>query len=67
MENDFLKLIKSRRSCRHFKPEQVADEELQAVFEPVFTGIIRSSFPCINKVGTMLEETAFKGLVSFRS
>ena len=33
MENDFLKLIKSRRSCRHFKPEQVTDEELQAVLE----------------------------------
>ena len=33
MENDFLKLIKSRRSCRHFKPEQVTDEELLAVLE----------------------------------
>ena len=31
MENDFLKLIETRRSCRKYKPEQIKDEELAAV------------------------------------
>lgn len=31
MENDFLKVIETRRSCRKYKPEQITDEELKAV------------------------------------
>ena len=26
MENDFLKVIETRRSCRKYKPEQITDE-----------------------------------------
>lgn len=33
MENDFLKVIETRRSCRKYKPEQITDEELKAVLE----------------------------------
>ena len=33
MENDFLELIKTRRSCRHYKAEQVKDGELNAILE----------------------------------
>lgn len=33
MENEVLKAIRERRSIRRFKPEQVTDEELQAVLE----------------------------------
>lgn len=29
MENDFLKVIETRRSCRKYKPEQITDEELR--------------------------------------
>lgn len=31
MENEFLKLIETRRSCRKYLPEQITDEELNAV------------------------------------
>ena len=31
--NDFLQIIKSRRSTRDFKPEQIKEEELQAILE----------------------------------
>lgn len=30
---DFLEIIKTRRSCRKYKPEQITDEELKAVLE----------------------------------
>lgn len=33
MTNAFLELIKTRRSCRKYKKEQIADEELKAVLE----------------------------------
>lgn len=33
MENNFLNIIKTRRSCRSYRTEQVTDEELQAVLE----------------------------------
>lgn len=33
MENDFLKVIETRRSCRKYKSEQITDEELKAVLE----------------------------------
>ena len=33
MDNQFLKLIKTRRSCRKYKPEQITDNELRAVLE----------------------------------
>ena len=33
MENQLLELIKTRRSCRHYKAEQISDEELNAVLE----------------------------------
>lgn len=33
MENQLLELIKTRRSCRHYKAEQVSDELLNAVLE----------------------------------
>lgn len=33
MNREFLELIKTRRSCRKYKPEQITDEELQAVLE----------------------------------
>lgn len=33
MTNALLELIKTRRSCRHYKAEQIADEELDAVLE----------------------------------
>ena len=33
MENEVLKAIKERRSIRHFKKEQVSDEQLNAVLE----------------------------------
>ena len=33
MVNNFLELIRTRRSCRHYKPEQITDEELHAVLE----------------------------------
>lgn len=33
MENQLLELIKTRRSCRHYKAEQVSDKELNAVLE----------------------------------
>ena len=31
--NDTLKVIKERRGCKTFKPEQIKDEELQAILE----------------------------------
>lgn len=31
MENDFLKLIETRRSCRKYQSKQITDEELNAV------------------------------------
>jgi len=33
MENEVLKAIRERRSIRRFKPDQITDEELQAVLE----------------------------------
>ena len=33
MEKDFLQVIKTRRSCRKYKPEQITDEQLYAVLE----------------------------------
>ena len=33
MNNDFLEIIKTRRSCRQYKAEQITDEELKAVLE----------------------------------
>lgn len=33
MNREFLELIKTRRSCRKYKPEQITGEELQAVLE----------------------------------
>ena len=33
MTNETLETIKSRRSCRAYKPEQITDEELNAVLE----------------------------------
>ena len=33
MTNETLETIKSRRSCRAYKPEQITNEELDAVLE----------------------------------
>lgn len=33
MENEVLNVIRTRRSCRKYKPEQITDEELQAVLK----------------------------------
>lgn len=33
MDKNFLEIIKTRRSCRKYKAEQITDEELQAVLE----------------------------------
>ncbi len=33
MVNDFLEIIKTRRSCRHYKAEQIKDDELKVVLE----------------------------------
>lgn len=33
MNNDFLTLIKTRRSCRKYKKEQITDEQLEAILE----------------------------------
>ena len=33
MENNFLEIIRTRRSCRHYKSEQITDEQLHAVLE----------------------------------
>lgn len=33
MQNDFLEIIKTRRSCRKYRTEQVSDAELSAVLE----------------------------------
>ena len=33
METNFLEIIRTRRSCRSYKPEQVTDEQLNAVLE----------------------------------
>ena len=33
MNADFLEIIKTRRSCRKYRPDQITDEELQAVLE----------------------------------
>lgn len=33
MENSFINTLKSRRSCRHYQPQQITDEELNAVLE----------------------------------
>ena len=33
MANETLETIKKRRSCRAYKPEQITDEELNAVLE----------------------------------
>ena len=33
MDNVILQALRERRSCRSYKPEQIKDEELQAVLE----------------------------------
>ena len=33
MDNEVLQALRTRRSCRNYKPEQITDEELQAVLE----------------------------------
>ena len=33
MDSKFLEIIKTRRSCRQYKSEQITDEELKAVLE----------------------------------
>ena len=33
METNFLEIIRTRRSCRSYKPEQITDEQLNAVLE----------------------------------
>ena len=33
MKTEFLQMIKTRRSCRKYKAEQITDEELKAVLE----------------------------------
>ena len=33
MDNEILQALRARRSCRSYKPEQITDEELQAVLE----------------------------------
>lgn len=33
MDNDFLKIIRTRRSCRKYRAEQITDDELKAVLE----------------------------------
>lgn len=33
MEKDFLHLIQTRRSCRSYSPEQIADEQLEAILQ----------------------------------
>ncbi len=33
MDNEILKAIRQRRSCRNYKPEQVTDEELETVLQ----------------------------------
>lgn len=33
MDNEILRALRERRSCRSYKPEQIKDEELQAVLE----------------------------------
>ena len=33
MEKDFLHLIQTRRSCRSYRPEQIADEQLEAILQ----------------------------------
>lgn len=33
MNTEFLDLIKTRRSCRSYRPQQITDEELKAVLE----------------------------------
>ena len=33
MDNSFLEIIKTRRSCRQYKAEQITDDELNAVLE----------------------------------
>jgi len=33
MEKNFLEIIRTRRSCRSYKPEQITDEQLKAVLE----------------------------------
>ena len=33
MEKNFLEIIRTRRSCRSYRPEQITDEQLNAVLE----------------------------------
>ena len=33
MDNEILQALRARRSCRSYKPEQIKDDELQAVLE----------------------------------
>ena len=33
METNFLEIIRTRRSCRSYKPEQITDEQLDKVLE----------------------------------
>ena len=33
METNFLKIIRTRRSCRSYKPEQITDDQLNLVLE----------------------------------
>ena len=33
MDNEILRALRERRSCRSYKPEQIGDEELKAVLE----------------------------------
>lgn len=52
MENKLLELIKTRRSCRRYRPVQIEDRELAAVLEagtfaPTSMGRqARGSWPC---------------------
>ena len=33
MDNEILRALRERRSCRSYKPEQIKDDELEAVLE----------------------------------
>ena len=33
MDNEILQALRERRSCRSYKPDQIKDDELQAVLE----------------------------------
>ena len=46
MENKLLELIKTRRSCRRYRPVQIEDRELAAVLEAGTFAPTRGSWPC---------------------